>query len=293
MVELVGRSAGHGEAAMAQKRTDVVIVGAGTSGAYLGWKLAERGFSCLILEKDKLENLGVAIGPFHMEEAAFERFGIPLPGDDELLHRLETITMWPPCMKGEVTARLVTLDMDKPSFMRRLLSYARDAGVEVLEETEFTRLARERGIPAGVEARGPEGEVEIACRLVVDASGIGGAVRTSVPASPWFENDPVADMDTLVVYMESWGDLAGDLKPDINSFLHFQGWYAPSHGDEMIVGWACPRAPRGRGNATGPSRRPFPSAARRGVPPWAGCPTAARPTRWWTTASWWWGTPPS
>ena len=226
-----------------EREADVVIVGGGTSGAYLGWKLAERGFSCLILEKDKLDDLGKAIGPFHMEEAAFERFGIPLPEGDELLHRLETITMWPPCMRGEVTARLVTLDMDKPAFMRRLLSYAREAGAEVRERTAFTGMITRAGFPAGVKAEGPEGGYGIACRLVVDASGIGGAVRTTMPSTPWFESDPIADMDTLVVYMESWGDLAGDLKPDINSFLHFQGWYAPSYGDEMIVGVGMPASP--------------------------------------------------
>ena len=130
-----------------EREADVVIVGGGTSGTYLGWRLAERGFRCLVLEKSRLEELGKAIGPFHMEEEAFERFGIPLPEGGELLHRLETVTIWPPCMKGEVTARLVTLDMDKPAFMRRLISYAREAGAEVLEETEFSR---------GLEGEGAE-----------------------------------------------------------------------------------------------------------------------------------------
>ncbi len=235
---------------MAIKQVDAVIVGAGTSGTYLAWKLAEAGFACLVLEKDKLENLGKVIGPFHMEEEAFERFGIPLPEGDELLHRLETITMWPPNMREglQVQARLVTLDMDKPSFMRRLHSYAREAGVEFLEQTRFAGLIMERGCPAGVRAKGPDGESEIRCRLVVDASGIDGAVRTSVSETPWFESGPIADSDTLIVYMESWGDLEGDFGPGINSYLHFQGWYAPSYRDEMIVGVGMPASPEGARN---------------------------------------------
>jgi len=79
----------------------------------------------------------------------------------------------------------------------------------------------------------------------VDASGIAGAVRTRVPASPWFENDPISAMDTLVVYMESWGDLRGEAAADINSYLGFQGWYAPSYGDEKIVGVGMPASPEG------------------------------------------------
>lgn len=230
---------------MARKEADAVIVGAGTSGTYLAWRLAQAGYRCLVLEKDGLENLGTAIGPFHMEEAAFERFDIPLPEGEELLHRLETVTMWPPCMQGGVTARLVTLDMDKPRFMRRLISYAREAGAEFRERTEFVGVMREGGVPAGVLARGPEGEYEVACRLVVDASGIGGAVRAGLPATPWFENDPIDDIDTLVVYMESWGELEGDRRPGINSYLHFQGWYAPSYGEEMIVGVGMPASLEG------------------------------------------------
>jgi flavin-dependent dehydrogenase len=228
-----------------QRKVDAVIVGAGTSGTYLAWRLAESGFSCLLLEEERVDRLGTSIGPFHMEEEAFARSGIPLPAGDELLHRLETITMWPPDMRGGVTARLVTLDMDKPLFMRRLHAYAAEAGAEILEQTGFKALVMERGFPVGVRASGAGGEFEVRCRLVVDASGIGGVVRTRTAASPWFENDHIADLDTLIVYMESWSDLQGDVRPGINSYLHFQGWYAPSRGDEMIVGVGMPASPEG------------------------------------------------
>ncbi len=224
---------------------DAVVVGAGTSGTYLAWRLAEKGFRCLVLEKEKLESLGRSIGPFHMEEAAFEKFGIPKPEMGELLHRLETITMWSPDGNRGVTARLATLDMDKPAFMERLRGYALASGVDFREETEFAGLVWERGLPAGVKARTADGEEEMRCRLVVDASGMGGAVRTRVPATPWWENDPPDDLDTLVVYMESWKNLEGYLNPGINSYLHFQGWYAPSYGEEMIVGVGMPSSPEG------------------------------------------------
>ncbi len=224
---------------------DAIVVGAGTSGTYLAWKLAEAGFHCLVLERERLDSLGRSIGPFHMEEAAFERFGIPLPEGDELLHRLETITMWSPGGGQRVTARLITLCMDKPAFMRRLRGYAEEEGVEFRGETEFLGLLRDRGIPAGVWVRDGGSERELSCRLVVDASGIQGAVRTAVPASPWWENDAPEDVDTLVVYMESWKDLEGEVNPGINSYLHFQGWYAPSYGEEMIVGVGMPASREG------------------------------------------------
>ncbi len=169
---------------MAEMRADAIIVGAGTSGTYLAWRLARAGYGCLVLEKDRLENLGTVIGPFHMEEVAFERFDIPLPQGDELLHRLETLTMWPPSQSRSVTAPLVTLDMDKPLFMRRLHSYAREAGAEIVEGIEVTGLILERGLPCGLTYAGEKGEVEVRGRLLVDASGIDGALRTLVPRAP-------------------------------------------------------------------------------------------------------------
>lgn len=230
---------------MKNNGADVVVVGAGTSGTYLAWRLAQAGCSCLLLEREPLDRLGASIGPFHMEEEAFERFDIPPPEGDELLHRLETLTMWSPDHSRRVTARLTTLDMDKPRFMRRLRSYAEAAGAEFMQGVEVTGLLFERGFPCGVRAKGEAGEFEVRGRLLVDASGMGGALRTLMPGGPWFENDPISDMDTLIVYMESWGDLRGEVNADINSYLQYQGWYAPSYGDELIVGVGMPASPEG------------------------------------------------
>lgn len=228
---------------MTTLKTDAVVVGAGTSGTYFAWRLAEAGHACLVLEKESLEDLGKRIGPFHIEEVGFERFAIPLPTGDELLHYLENITMWSPDGTRSVTARVPTLDMYKPLFMRRLRGYAEEAGAEFLEGREFLEVIREGGFPRGIRAKGKEGELEIRSRLIADASGIEGRVRTSLPPGPWMETDPVQDLDTLVVYMESWRDIAGDIKPDINSYLHTQGWYAPGRGREIIVGVGCPASP--------------------------------------------------
>ncbi|MDY6795096.1 MAG: NAD(P)/FAD-dependent oxidoreductase [Actinomycetota bacterium] len=222
---------------------DAVVVGAGTSGGYFAWKLAEAGFRCLVVEGKSLDQLGEDIGPFHIEKVGFERSGIPLPSGEELLHALEYITMWSPSGEHGITSRVPTMNMYKPLFMRRLHGYAREAGVEFLERTEFLEVIREGGFPGGLRARGENGDLEIRSHLVVDASGIDGRVRTSMPSSPWLENDPVHDLDTLVVYMESWRDIVGDIEPDINSYLHAQGWYAPSVGEEIIVGIGCPASP--------------------------------------------------
>jgi len=216
--------------------TDLAIVGAGTSGAYLAWKLADAGCSCVVLESDELESLGTHIGPFHMEETAFEEFGIPKPEGDELLHVFSDMTMWSPGFTSSFTFSFPTFVMDKPLFIQRLQSCAAEAGARLLEKTPVTGVLLEGGVLKGLKAKTESGKVEVRARLVIDASGIDGTVRTMMPASPWFETGPIADEDTIFVYMETWRDLTGDLPEGVSSYPFHQGWCAPGPGDTRIVG---------------------------------------------------------
>ena len=221
---------------MADRNVDALVVGAGTAGAYVAWKLAGAGYSCLVLEKETLDELGKAIGPFHMEEVAFERFGIPLPQGEELLHTIADVTMWAPGGRHHVGFKFPTMVMDKPGFIRRIQGYAREAGAELVELAAVEELEFERGMLRSARARGVAGELTIRARLVIDASGIEGAVRTRMPASRWFENDPISAEDTIFVYMETWRSVQGELPPGVNSYPYYQGWCAPGPGDTRIVG---------------------------------------------------------
>ncbi|MHB8896909.1 MAG: NAD(P)/FAD-dependent oxidoreductase [Candidatus Geothermincolia bacterium] len=216
--------------------SDVLVVGAGTAGTYIAWQLASLGYSCTVLEKDRLSEVGSAIGPFHMEEHAFEQFEIPLPEGPELLHRITRVTNWSPRFANSFQFSFPTLVMDKPLFTRRMHSYALEAGAELVEEAEVIGLIIEGGILRGVMAKTPGGESEWRARLVVDASGIDGVVRTMMPHTRWFENDPIASDDTIFVYMETWKDVESGLTGDLNSFPHYIGWCAPGPGDTRIVG---------------------------------------------------------
>jgi digeranylgeranylglycerophospholipid reductase len=216
--------------------TDVLIVGAGTAGSYIAWKLAELGCGCTVLERGALDAVGADIGPFHMEEHAFEQFGIPLPEGDELMHRISTVANWSPLFTGSFDFTFPTLCMDKTLFTRRLHAYALSSGADVVGNAEVTGVVFEGGIPRGLNVMLPEGEVEWRSKLIIDASGVNGAVRTRMPRTEWFENDEYCDEDTIFVYMETWKDVASDFAADLNSFPYYIGWCAPGPGDTMIVG---------------------------------------------------------
>jgi digeranylgeranylglycerophospholipid reductase len=217
------------------ERVDVLIAGAGTAGSYLAWRLADRGYDCLVLEAQPLDRLGVHIGPFHMEEVAFERFGIPEPEGDELLGKVESMTMWSPGRTEHLTFGFPTLVMEKPLFMRRLHRYARGAGATIVDNTRISGPVLEGGFLRGVIAQAGGGEVEYRARLVIDASGVDGAVRTRMPAGGWVEADALSGEDTIYVYMESW-KVEEDLGPEVHSYPYHQGWCAPGRGRTRIVG---------------------------------------------------------
>ncbi|MGD8464308.1 MAG: FAD-dependent oxidoreductase, partial [Anaerolineae bacterium] len=60
-------------------QADIVVVGAGTSGCYFAWRMCQAGYRVLVLEKQRLEDLGRSIGIFHMDEVRFDEFGLPHP----------------------------------------------------------------------------------------------------------------------------------------------------------------------------------------------------------------------
>jgi digeranylgeranylglycerophospholipid reductase len=58
---------------------DIIIVGAGTAGTYLGWLLAKKSFSVIIIEKDKRDQVGKRLDVIHFETDRIKKAGIPPP----------------------------------------------------------------------------------------------------------------------------------------------------------------------------------------------------------------------
>lgn len=219
---------------------DVIVVGAGTAGAYFAWQLGKAGYKVLILEAHRLENLGKHIEIFHMDQVRFDEFGIPHPTPEELLHVEQVGYNWSPDLKIKQPVHYPIYVLYMPAFIQRLHAYARQAGTEILEHAEVQDVMMEGGRLVGVSGRLAGQPFEARARLVVDASGLAVAVRAHLPDSFKVENQPVPPQDCFFVCLEFRKDIPAGFPTGSNSYMVYKAFWNKSYGDGAILGIGQP-----------------------------------------------------
>ena len=221
---------------------DVIVVGAGTSGCYFAWRMCQAGYRVVVLERQRLEDLGRSIGIFHMDEVRFDEFGLPHPTEPELVGHYATGLAWSPDRQVQNEVRYAFCVMDKPAFQQRMAGYVRDAGGEILAEAEVIEPVVENNSVVGVRARRNGVLLEARGRIVVDASGLDGALRTRLPAGLGIETEPITVDEMLFVCLEYRADLPDGYPTGLNFYPFHKAFWNPSYGTEVILGIGQPRS---------------------------------------------------
>lgn len=161
-------------------QSKIVIVGAGPAGASLAIRLAKNGFEVVLVEREKFPRQKLC-GEFISPEclAHFKSLGVL----DEMIAVggdwiSETIFYSPDGRSASVPSIWFDADLQGALSISRaemdfcLIEKARNAGVEVLEETAAIGLLFEGDKVCGVKARTKSGDVkEISADLAIDATG--------------------------------------------------------------------------------------------------------------------------
>jgi flavin-dependent dehydrogenase len=187
---------------------DVVIVGGGPAGTSAAIHLAMRGARVLLAEQKKFprEKLcGEFISPECLEH--FERLGVMermLEANGAELRETRFFSR-----SGRSVSvpsewfgakRAGALGLSRAEMDARLMMRAREAGVEVLEETQATGLLFEGKRVRGVSLK-TDGQVIEACALViVDATGRGRALARRVERDGTSENRTPVRRPSLVAF---------------------------------------------------------------------------------------------
>lgn len=164
---------------------DVLVVGAGSAGAGVAWQLARRGWRVLLVDRRLgATREGTPPGARWVNAVpawCFDDAGLERPRGDELWKHGGTFRMVAPGGGATVAhdGRAPVLHVDMRHLVARLLRGAEAAGAGLLAASVTDVALDPRGRVASATL---DPARVVRPRLVIDASGLGGAVRERVPA---------------------------------------------------------------------------------------------------------------
>ncbi|GHT68916.1 hypothetical protein FACS1894110_17440 [Spirochaetia bacterium] len=189
---------------MSEMDVDVLVVGAFTAGLYFGGLMAKQGYKVLICDALPEKEVGDRYSVIHVGREHFGNFGLPepKPGDSEYIRSFDTSILRSALNNYPKTSHAAILVLRRALMTQRIAAWAKEQGAELLYQTAFEKpLFNDQGKLAGAILRQNDGELRVKARLTVDASGIGAAVRTSLPADYGVENFVTGPRDQFYVVL--------------------------------------------------------------------------------------------
>jgi flavin-dependent dehydrogenase len=218
---------------------DVVIVGGGTAGAYLGWLLTKKNLSVIIIEKDKREEVGKRLDVIHFETDRIKKAGIPPPqeGFPELVGVFEEDTVNAPDFKTKKKIRALQTVIRLSYFLQRMYKIVESEGGKFEFNCKFTELIFENGKIVGLVAEKNGAKIEFRARLVVDASGTSGVIRTRLPADYGVETFKLGPNDVMYVLLQyiKWSKPDEPFPQHLNGFIYYLAWLGPCHIENGVI----------------------------------------------------------
>lgn len=188
--------------------SDVIIIGGGPAGSAMGSYLSMKGIDNIILEQAIHPRPHVGESMVTSSTRVFDEIGF-LPKMEEAGFPHKYGAAWHPIMNGDVDVHTsneaaiefrefpqegidqeYTYHVDRSKFDLMLLKHAEELGSQVYQGMRVTRVLFEDGRAVGVQVRIGDQDIEMAAKVVVDASGrntlLGRQLRLK-------KNDPIFD----------------------------------------------------------------------------------------------------
>jgi len=218
------------------EETEILIVGAGPVGIYLGWQFAKKNYSVLIMEKDSRKETGSKMDQFHLESCVFEEYGIPPPikGTDEYITEFQYTSYYGPYGRYQQIMDYPITAMRFQYFVQRLIRLAENDGVGFLFSSKYVEPIIKDQQLCGVKFENDGGVQKIFSNLIVDATGSSAVLRRSLPESIGVENFKIKDDEKMYVIQRviRWTNTdephPGNKKYEKSiSYLYYKTWIAP------------------------------------------------------------------
>ncbi|ACB40273.1 digeranylgeranylglycerophospholipid reductase [Pyrobaculum neutrophilum] len=185
------------------ERFDVVVVGAGTAGAFASYLLAKNGFRVALLESKSGQEIGVktcgdGLGLHHVERIS--RHITPNP--KVFQNKIEGVELISPDEKTRLVIKGEGYVLDRFAWGKWLVEEAVKAGAVLYEGHTATTPLVDNGAVVGVRAveRRTGSPKEFAAKVVVDASGSAAVLRSKLAG--WPISEPLHPEDVSHAYRE-------------------------------------------------------------------------------------------
>lgn len=211
---------------------DVLIIGGATSGSFFARKMAEKGFSVAVIDSSPEDKIGSKYDIFHVCKRDLEAFGLPLPAKEDgtwAFEFSEALTASPYNNFPKTTYDPI-VGMHMHEYVLKMNRWAKEKGAEYIYGAKFTAPVFKGGRIAGVKYEKDGKEEEIFARVTVDASGMGGVVRTSLPDGYGVENFKLGGNDMFYVILR-YVSLKNekDYLTGSCGWPFYKTWIAPQH----------------------------------------------------------------
>ncbi len=187
------------------EKFDSIVVGAGTAGCLAAKTLAEAGLKVCLVERKRKEEIGEKVCGDALGEHHLKTLGLEKPQSGELEKRIEGIQIYSPDQNTVFTIAhedFIGYLLNRRLFGQWLLKKAVDSGAVLMDSTIFLEPIIEKGFVSGVLAKVPRGKtLQLKSKVVVDASGFNGVVRSKLPENMGIERE-IANEDVEACYRE-------------------------------------------------------------------------------------------
>jgi digeranylgeranylglycerophospholipid reductase len=179
---------------------EAVVAGSGVAGAIAASLIARKGYRVALVESKKSSLVGLKVCGDGVGLHDFLEAGIDAPST-EAERTVQGVKFYLRSDEPTFTIHGAGVTLNRHAFGQRLLKDAQDHGAELFSENIVTKalLANDRVV--GLVSRHVKGTNSFKASIVIDATGIVGAVRTTLPIS-WPVSETVNHIDIGLGYRE-------------------------------------------------------------------------------------------
>ena len=219
-------------------KTNVAVIGAGTSGSYIAKLMSEKGFDVRVIDLLPKEKIGTKYDIFHIEEKEFSALDIPRPerGDRSWAFEFsENLTADPKNLYPK-RAENPVVGLHMHEYTAFMNEWAASFGAGFIYEAAFDGFILDDGVIRGLRYKKDGGTHELFADVVVDCSGIGAAGRRCLPSSYGPERFSLSGEDMFYVILRYVKLL--DKKDHVKGscgWPFFKSWIAPCADPEGAI----------------------------------------------------------